>query len=525
MAERKPSREEVALIELGQTTIGRPSAVTLVVALLVTIVVVPLVQHGCELAEGEAPQAWSVFTRAPSERSFAEYERELEDASVFGHAILPAMQGVLVHLGVGNEKAYIGRDGWLFYRPGFDYVTGRGFLEPDVLRARRLGGKSWERAPQPDPMPAILAFRDQLAERGIELVLMPTTVKPQLDPTNRTDGPRPLQNPSYERWLAQVRAAGVRVYDPGPLLAGLERPFLKTDTHWTATAMRAVAAQLADEVRALLPPGTDAGYRSAPRSHSALGDIAVMLRLPDGQRTFAEEQVELEAVSQANGTAWQPERDADVLLLGDSFSNIYSLESMGWGVQAGLAETLALQLQRPIDRITINDGGAVQTRRALADELRRGDDRLAGKRLVIWQFAGRELAVGDWQVLDLADAPATAKQPRAPVEVRARITSVATPPQPRTVPYKDCVIGVRLAVTAAVAGTWPATEERDAVLLYVVGMRDNVWTDAARWQPGDDVDLRLVPWEQAPESVRSLNRRELDDDDLMLANPWFAELR
>ncbi|CAN0512682.1 unnamed protein product, partial [Discosporangium mesarthrocarpum] len=76
----------------------------------------------------------------------------------------------------------------------------------------------------------------------------------------------------------------------------------------------------------------------------------------------------------------------------------------------------------------------------------------------------------------------------------------------------------------ATAGEWPSDEDRDAVLLYVFGMKDNAWTPATEWQPGSEIELQLVPWEQAPEAVRSLNRRELDDDDLMLANPWFARL-
>jgi hypothetical protein len=36
-------------------------------------------------------------------------------------------------------------------------------------------------------------------------------------------------------------------------------------------------------------------------------------------------------VLQADGSPWRSSRDADVLLLGDSFTNIYALESMGWG--------------------------------------------------------------------------------------------------------------------------------------------------------------------------------------------------
>ena len=86
-----------------------------------------------------------------------------------------------------------------------------------------------------------------------------------------------------------------------------------------------------------------------------------------------------------------------MLLLGDSFTNVFALESMGWGTSAGLAEQLSYALARPVDRLVQNDDAAFATRAMLA-----GDPaRLTGKRVVIYQFAARELAFGDWRVLPL----------------------------------------------------------------------------------------------------------------------------
>jgi alginate O-acetyltransferase complex protein AlgJ len=85
------------------------------------------------------------------------------------------------------------------------------------------------------------------------------------------------------------------------------------------------------------------------------------------------------------------------LVLGDSFSNIYSLPTMGWGEAAGFVEHLSLALGRPVDRLVQNDNGASATRLALA----RDPDRLASARVVVWQFAARELASGDWVPVSL----------------------------------------------------------------------------------------------------------------------------
>ena len=82
-----------------------------------------------------------------------------------------------------------------------------------------------------------------------------------------------------------------------------------------------------------------------------------------------------------------------MLLLGDSFTNIYSMPSMGWGRGAGLAEHLSLRLGFDVDRIAVNGDGAHASRDALR---RAGPRRLSGKRVVVFQFAARELLAGSW---------------------------------------------------------------------------------------------------------------------------------
>jgi hypothetical protein len=78
---------------------------------------------------------------------------------------------------------------------------------------------------------------------------------------------------------------------------------------------------------------------------------------------------------------------------------VFSLDAMGWGEAAGLGPHLALALGRDVDVIAQNDSGAFATRQALARELAAGADRLRGKRVVIWEFASRELSVGDWKTI------------------------------------------------------------------------------------------------------------------------------
>src|SRR5262249_2885035 len=150
----------------------------------------------------------------------------------------------------------------------------------------------------------------------------------------------------------------------------------------------------------------------------------------------------------------------DVLLLGDSFTNIYSMPELNWGGAAGLAEQLSLTMGRDIDRIAQNDAGAAATRQALALELARGHDRLAGKRVWIWQFAIRELAVGDWKRIVWPEAPPArpsrpdGKAAAGPGQwlVRGRISAISDVPEPGSVPYRDAIVAVHLTEVESLRG-------------------------------------------------------------------------
>jgi hypothetical protein len=133
-----------------------------------------------------------------------------------------------------------------------------------------------------------------------------------------------------------------------------------------------------------------------------VGDLVDMLKLPDDQTLFEPQSIVLQQVQDATGALWQPDETAEVLLLGDSFTNVFSQPEMGWGEAAGLAPHLALALGdgHGVDVIAQNDSGAFATRQELARALAAGTDRLQGKRVVVWELAARELSVGNWKELD-----------------------------------------------------------------------------------------------------------------------------
>jgi len=535
-AHRKLPREEEADLALKNTKFTPGTRQALIALFLLTILAVPTIQLVGEFrAAGSISRMpmISIFKSLhwlPHGEDLKQVERSLENESLVSQWLLPRMQYLLtVVLGAGNEQVYLGHDPWLFYRADVDHVIGPPFLDPNRLKHRLQTSRV-----QPDPIKGIVDFRNQLAARGIDLVVLPVSVKPSMEgemlamsKANRAEASGALPNPSFNEFKARLEREKVRVFDPAMFMMeqGKNAPlYLDTDTHWRPETMEFVAKKLADSLQ--LP----AAVASTPPSIVekeivARGDIAAMLKLTRGDKFFPPEKVTIRQVVTGNGL-WRPSKEADVLLLGDSFSNIFSFEAMGWGESAGFGEHLSVALKRPIDCILRNSDASFATREILSNELARGRDRLAGKKLVVWEFATRELSFGNWKLLDLKLGEAKPSRflslkSGQEIEVNGTVESISPVPRPGTVPYKDHIEALHL-VDVVGTDSRDATAHAQAVV-YLWSMRDNVWTHAARLRPGESVKLRLRPWPDVSAQYEKFNRTELEDSALQLEEPVWGE--
>ena len=568
MTERhKPNtREEQAKLEIGHTEISRGVKWTLFAVGIFTLFAVPAVQTYREMRqymegrrEHPRPQCCDIFDALPrAAAAYSEhnggwftkafrgnavllqaidnYEKDLKAESFLTQFVLPPTQELLVYAGSGNEKGYVGRQRWLFYRPGIDYCTGPGFLNPRQMARRADSGTEWRPAPQPDPRAAILQFHRQLAERNIRLMLMPTpdkaTIHTEKFSSRYEDRRISVQNPSYRQFLDELEAEGVLVCDVTDALAQYRdrsgnAVYLATDTHWRPEAMELAAAELARRIEENIVLGAravDRDRRQTTKDVQNVGDIAMMLKLHQNQGVFSEEVVTIRPVTDATGEPWRPDPAAELLLLGDSFANIYSLEMMNWGSSAGLAEQLSFAINRPVDTILRNDDGAYATREMLSRELAQGEDRLAGKKVVVWQFAARELAIGDWKLLDM-----TLKQPRKAVDgpqspsreliVSGTIAAKSAAPRAGQMPYAHHIFTLDLTDLQVHSGT--LTEPKIAVHLF--SMRNHRNTPAFTWPVGKRVKLKLQPWR--PDFFAQYGRiNRTETDDIELEHPWWGEV-
>lgn len=547
----KLSRETEAELALKHTTYTPGTRWLLIALFLLTITLVPTIQLAVELRSrrpsGGLPTfdvyktlpAWAKIRAArsltdlwqllPRAADLKAAEKSVESESVVSAWLLPHVQAVLTgKLRAGNEQVYLGRDAWLFYRPDVDYVTGPPFLNPPQMTHRAHVDRV-----QPDPVRAIVDFRNQLTARGIDLVVMPVPMKPGIDANRfsaRVEEIAPLQNSSFLDFKARLESAGVRVFDPGPSLIQRKADrkgaptYLESDTHWRPETMEFVAEKLAAFIQPH-PSARPASVHVVARQIRGLGDIARMLRLPPSQTLYRPEQVTIHEVSSGDAR-WRPSNDADILLLGDSFSNIFSFDVLGWGESAGFAEHLSRALGVPLDCLLRNSDAAFATREMLGRDLARGRDRLAGKKLVVWEFAARELAFGDWKMIDMKLGHAPAARffvPKADeqVIVNGAVEAISAVPRPGTVPYKDHILALHL-----IDLTLPGGRQTEALesLVYLESMRDNVLTAAAHLRVGDRVTLRLRPWTDVSDQFEKINRAESDDPTIQLEEPCWGEI-
>ena len=365
----------------------------LVISFLAMVAGVPVMQVVIEARRGEWPLAAAALPRKPVAKNLRAYERTLEDASVPADWMrAQALYAQFAWLKDGGEKTLVGRDGWLFYKPGVQYLTDRPGVEKSAATGR-------------DALAAIVAFRDQLAARGIRLIVVPVPGKESIHPemlTSRESRTDSAISPETRELLDALKAADVDVVDLFAAFTAAKRPvaaplYLAQDTHWSPAGMELAAHLVALRIAAstAVQPG-GVIYLSKPAPVDRTGDLVRMLRVPRIERGT---QVEHAACEQITGDDGRPYRDdpaSPVLVIGDSFLRIYETDEPG---AAGFVAHLAAELKRPLSSL-VSDGGASTLVR---QELSRRPALLAKTKVVVWEFVERDIRFGieGWQQVPL----------------------------------------------------------------------------------------------------------------------------
>jgi len=366
-------------------------------AFLALICSAGLVQIAVDLSQRQTPRVTNFFVRMPTNANLRAFETDLQDNSWLAQRLRPYVQyAQFLALRELGDKAVMGEDGWLFYKPAVQYL-----VEPWPLD---LAGD------QGNVISAVVSFRDQLAERGIHLLVVPVPNKASVYPDMLTRQARKKDEPVNAgtiEVMRRLREAEVEVVD---LFALFEQAratssdgeaakyYLAQDSHWSPDGVRLAAKAIA---RRLIDLGwVEKGqteYALKPVTIERRGDILKMIQVPQIERQFGPEQIHCtQVVSRETNQPYHDDPNSEILVLGDSFLRIYSHDEPG---AAGFIEHLAYELGFALAAI-VNDGGASTLVR---QQLSRNPRLLANKKVIVWEFVERDIRFGTegWQIVPL----------------------------------------------------------------------------------------------------------------------------
>ncbi len=304
------------------------------------------------------------------------FEDQIEEESVL-RATVPFWQWFQARVldSSGTARVFFGRDGWLFLRENVEMATGR--VDEASLAAADE---------------AIRELASILAERGAELVLVPIPPKPEMEPDRFSSRFRPgdtvpvdpVRRDFYAGLedLPNVSVLSVREWMVEQAGRGVPS-FLERDTHWTPEAMGHVASMIAATV-------AEEGQTADPENVRVAGQGDLVRMLEMGERApFADQVVQVQRWPESRGAT----QEADLVLLGDSFSVVFSDPVLGWGSDAGLVDQLRGGHGLTVKSF-VNHGDPVRApRQSLKRYLEEGG---ALPKVVVWQFAERFLNEGGW---------------------------------------------------------------------------------------------------------------------------------
>jgi hypothetical protein len=323
------------------------------------------IEQECQRAAGGDWQAW-VNQLAPFRKGMlAQIEQALKNPRTSSQRTVS--YGVLQAKGVP---------------PLFDVTQSVGYLSPPELADYRTWLK--ERT----SIPAIVAVKNWLKNRGIDLIFVPVPKMIEVYPERVAENvpPSRIVAPHVRKMILDLLSQDVEVIDLLPAFLEARREdsaplYLPADPHWSDRGQRIAAGEIVRRLRrylfakqTLAKPSLYVTEEKTAFFRGAAWDLL----------TEAEHEAIGDAVNtpvqivkkKTNGESFVPVDDCPIMIIGDSYTD-YTRASFASG--SGIAAQVSKGINQPVTVLTVQ-GGNLQP----IKELLRDQDLLSQTQAIVW---------------------------------------------------------------------------------------------------------------------------------------------
>ena len=286
-----------------------------------------------------------------------------------------------------------GSEGFLFFRNSFNYVTGGDIQSQKGLK---------------NPFPAILALKNKLKEKDIDLIFIPIPTKLEVYPEYFFPSMPELGgrfiNPYGRKFIKELCESGIEVIDLLPQFIAAKDSltkenkylFQKQDTHWTTDGIEMTARLISDRIQQYkwYTSISKREYKIQETIFQQIGDIVPQLDMAS-QSKYKPQILSAKQIVASNDELYKDDKNSPVLMMGDSFLGVYQLTGCK---SAGVSAHVAYNAKFPM-YVTLNYGGGA----AMIDRIKKiGSGGLKNTKLVIWIMTARDLYnyYDDWKIID-----------------------------------------------------------------------------------------------------------------------------
>ena len=288
-----------------------------------------------------------------------------------------------------------------------------------VRELKQMGlGQFWEKdwsevaQNQTDPVPSMVALKDLLAAKGIDLIVVPIPAKASIYPDKLDASFGPGDPYPLTPFLERMTAAGLHVIDLEPTMRQLREAepenklWCEQDAHYTPLACEIVAGLVKEELAkgewfAAHPKEQFA--RTEPTPLEIVGD---QVKGSEWEGQVPKETLSVRYAGRDKDGRIEPvdpDAASPILLLGDSHTLVFQ-EGANGGMHcqgAGLLDQLAYETGIVPDLVGVRGSGLVQARKQLYRTAAPVEGYWENKKAVVWVFSVREFTQSFDKIMEI----------------------------------------------------------------------------------------------------------------------------